>query len=500
MPSRFPFPSHPRGWFVIGFSSDVAAGEVKTVRYFGQDIVLFRSETGVLSAVDKTCPHVGAHLGGGRVQGECLRCPFHDWAFDAAGRCVDIPYSTKIPPRAAVRTWPLREQNGVILVYHCPLGAPPRWEPPVLPEEQEGWMPGRTIRWEIRSHPQEIGENTVDCTHLMPVHHAHSAEVREVEQQDHFMRVLLRIVATGTVIDMPDEVNEVDLAVTLHGLGILVATTHVLTAGLYTRQRIYPTPVDEERVAIFAVNSVRAMPDPEYSREIDEIFYHAFITDFPRDFPIWENKAYLDKPLLAAGDGPIGRYRKWARQFYEAPSARIETPAAAPQVDDTLAGRVAGGLRRLSVLVAGLGNKPAPAPPAADDEPAPGNGARPARSAAPASPAGPAFRSVDAYFETLERRFDPGAAGDLEAVFQWVLTGERGRAHFVEIKGGQARASEGKHPSPTVAIEMTSDDYLSLINGELSGPLAFSTGRGRLRGPVRVAMKMQRLFPLERRV
>ena len=39
--ARFPFASYPRGWFVVAFSGDVAAGAVKTVHYFGQDIVPF---------------------------------------------------------------------------------------------------------------------------------------------------------------------------------------------------------------------------------------------------------------------------------------------------------------------------------------------------------------------------------------------------------------------------------------------------------------------------
>jgi putative sterol carrier protein len=51
-----------------------------------------------------------------------------------------------------------------------------------------------------------------------------------------------------------------------------------------------------------------------------------------------------------------------------------------------------------------------------------------------------------------------------------------------------------------VTIEMATDDYLLMINGELNGARAFSTGRGKLRGPVRLAMKMQRLFPLDRAV
>ena len=108
---------------------------------------------------------------------------------------------------------------------------------------------------------------------------------------------------------------------------------------------------------------------------------------------------------------------------------------------------------------------------------------------------------MDAYFKSLEARFDRAAAGDLDAVFQWVLTGDDARAHFVDgQEGPMRRSSTGTHPAPTVAIEMSADDYLQLINGELNGALAFSTGRGKLRGPVRLAMRMQKLFPLDRGV
>ncbi len=507
MAARFPFGSYPRGWFVIALSSDVESGQVKTVHYFGQDIVLFRGAGGVLSAVDKTCPHLGAHLGGGRVVGDCLRCPFHGWAFDREGRCVEVPYAPKIPPRAVVRTWPLREQNGVVFAFYCPRGEAPTWEIPPL--DEEGWMPNRAIRWEIRSHPQEIAENTVDIAHLGPVHDAHSAEVRGLEQDGHTMRVVLRMRASGAPIQMPDEVNDVELDVLLHGLGSVVSRTHVLTAGLHTRQRIYPTPVDEDRVAIFGVNNTRAMPDPGYSREIDEIFFQAFISDFPRDFPIWESKAYLERPVLAGGDGPIGRYRRWARQFYDGPHPMGDAEAArAPDAGATHGARstvdavyawvarlIGRGPRALPTATVGRA--------AADEE-----GIEPNGKAAPAVAAGGRaadkgarrFASVDAYFESLEARFDRDAAGNLDAVFQWVLTGTDGqqaRAHFAAVREGAIQVTTGVHPSPTIAIEMSTSDYLQMINGELSGPLMFSTGRGKLRGPVRLAMRMQKLFPLD---
>lgn len=482
MSARFPFPSFPRGWFVVGFSPDLAPGEVKTVHYFGQDIVLFRTASGVLSALDKTCPHLGAHLGGGTVEGECLRCPFHEWAFDATGKCVDIPYAPKIPPKAAAKTWHVLEQNGVIMAWYCPRGEAPTWRPTPLPDE--GWTPNQVVRWELRSHPQEIAENTVDCSHLKPVHHIDQCDVMLVEQKEHWMHVVLKMVASGAPVEMPDEVHDVELDVTLQGIGNIVSVTRVLNAELRTRQRIYPTVIDADRVAIFGVNNTQVMPDPDYTRDIDNLFYKAFLTDFPRDFPIWENKAYLDKPLLAGGDGPIGRYRKWCRQFYDAGEA-TQAAAAEPRTV----------VERLTRWVRDLSKRSGQSEEQELDTHGPGK-----RRERPAEAPVHRFPSVEAYFDTLAARFDRDAAGDLEAVFQWVLTGERERAHFAEIRGGQAQVAEGVHPTPTLTIEMTSDDYLAMINGELNGARAFATGRGKLRGPVRLAMKMQRLFPLERAV
>ncbi len=477
--ARFPFESFPEGWFVVAFSTEIAPGEVKTVHYFGTDLVLFRTADGALTATDPHCPHLGAHLGDGTVKDGCLRCPFHDWAFDTKGQCVDVPYAPKIPPKAKLRTWPLVEQNGVVLVHYSARGRAPAWTPSPLPEA--GWTPNRTIRWELASHPQEVAENTVDCSHLAPVHHVIKTEILEVEQRAHTMRVLLHLFATGQVIGMPDEHNDVHLDVTLQGLGVIVSSTHVLTAGLKTRQRIHPTPIDRDRIAIFAVANTMHMPDPGYTAQIDQIFWEAFVADFSRDFPIWEKKAYLDKPLLAGGDGPIGSYRKWCKQFYTASDSTI-APSTIVRVSLLDRARaVATHLReRLTPIAQATAAK-----------------VTRAATPTPAKPAARRFASVDAYFDSLEQRFNPGAAGDLSAVFQWILTDDPKRAVFAKVEGGRIEKAAGVHTAPTVTIEMTTTDYLRMINGELNGALAFSTGRGRLSGPVALAMRMQRIFPLE---
>jgi len=46
------------------------------------------------------------------------------------------------------------------------------------------------------------------------------------------------------------------------------------------------------------------------------LIMNGFVHDTKQDFPIWENKLYTSPPALARGDGPIGKYRLWARQFY----------------------------------------------------------------------------------------------------------------------------------------------------------------------------------------
>ena len=84
---------YPTGWYCIGWADDFAAGEVKTVHYFGEDIVCFRGESGQLYAIEPHCLHLGAHLGvGGKVVGERIVCPWHGWNWNGDGSHAFIPY------------------------------------------------------------------------------------------------------------------------------------------------------------------------------------------------------------------------------------------------------------------------------------------------------------------------------------------------------------------------------------------------------------------------
>ncbi len=70
-----------------------------------------------------------------------------------------------------MRPWPVREVNGLIMVWHHAEGEPPSWEVPVLAEfDDPEWTTYELRRWKIRTHNQEMAENAVDLAHFRYLH------------------------------------------------------------------------------------------------------------------------------------------------------------------------------------------------------------------------------------------------------------------------------------------------------------------------------------------
>ena len=193
MQRQFPFPI-PNGWFQVAYSDELAPRELRGLHYFDSELVLYRGEDGRARVLDAYCPHLGAHLGcGGEVRGNRIRCPFHAWEFDSDGKCVAIPYAEKIPPKASIRSWPVDEKNGMIMVHHHKQEKPPSFEVPVVPEyASPEWTDYYRRDWIIRSRNQEMAENSVDPAHFMYVHRTQELPRAEAEFEDHLMKVKLK--------------------------------------------------------------------------------------------------------------------------------------------------------------------------------------------------------------------------------------------------------------------------------------------------------------------
>jgi phenylpropionate dioxygenase-like ring-hydroxylating dioxygenase large terminal subunit len=323
MGARIPLP-FPFGWFCVAESDELAAGDVRTVHYFGRDLVLFRGEGGAAHAFDPYCPHLGAHLGvGGVVVGDTLRCPFHHWRYDGTGRCVEIPYAKRIPPAAKLHAWPLCERNGLLFVWYHPLGEPPAWEVPELSEwGSAGWTEPTVRRFEVRSHPQEMAENTVDPVHFRFVHGTPRTPEMSARIEGHVFHA-----SQGLTFTTPQGQVQGGVDIEAHGCGFGVTRFHGVVETLLM---ITGAPIDDELHRTTIRFIVKKLPGgDEATANVARAFVAELERQYRQDIPIWENKVHLERPVLCDGDGPIALLRSFYRQFYAEPEVPEEEQTAA---------------------------------------------------------------------------------------------------------------------------------------------------------------------------
>ena len=103
--------------------------------------------------------------------------------------------------------------------------------------------------------------------------------------------------------------------------------------------------------------------------------------------------------------------------------------------------------------------------------------------------------SVQDYFDTLPQRFQPAAAKGMNAIFQFELSGDGGGTYHVKVEDGSMTVVQGAAPAPSATIKMKGDDYVKMVNGQLSGTMAFMKGQMKIAGNVLLAQKMQTIFP-----
>jgi hypothetical protein len=60
----------------------------------------------------------------------------------------------------------------------------------------------------------------------------------------------------------------------------------------------------------------KLLPTPVLRPLLVPLLLDIYRHEVEQDFDIWKNKTYMHPPALARGDGPVGQYRAWSRQFY----------------------------------------------------------------------------------------------------------------------------------------------------------------------------------------
>jgi nitrite reductase/ring-hydroxylating ferredoxin subunit len=311
MSARFPFSSSPIGWFAVAYAEELGPRSVLPLSYFGVDLVAFRSVDGEAHVMDAHCPHLGAHLGhGGVVEGDCIRCPFHGWTFSGTGACTKVPYAKKIPNAARVEPWPVCERNGFLFVYYHPSGSAPAWEVPALSEiGHPDWTPLEHLRWKIRTNVHELAENAFDSAHFHVLHRMHTVPQPELAFDGPTFHMVNR-----TVMETPFGTG-MDGVLDIHSYGLGCGTAR-LTGLVETLLLTNQTPIDDTTVDVRFSFTVKKLPDSGATDFVREGFRNELSHEVGQDIRIWEHKAFLERPLLCDGDGPIALFRRWTKQFY----------------------------------------------------------------------------------------------------------------------------------------------------------------------------------------
>ena len=321
-------PPYPDGWYRVAASREIKPGEVKHVECVGEQIALFRSKTnGRIAAVDAFCPHLGANLGHGQVKGDQLQCPFHGWRLDGNGRVCHPLHAEDRP--LVHRHWEAVDYYGMVMIYHSAwpgAQAPYRLPPEPGIDDRQLVYRGRYDAGEVEMHIIEFAENSVDFHHFSELHgdmripwtNVTVPWIKIRHKPSWFLDEALGHVAyfqDEPALEIRGRVRETTRSralITFLGPGSIVKFEfQIPKIGDITMFQTH-TPVEalKQRVT-FHWFAARSVP-----RILVSYVVGNWISQWRQDVEIWKRKIYRQRPSGTAREGPLGRMRKWYRQFY----------------------------------------------------------------------------------------------------------------------------------------------------------------------------------------
>lgn len=117
-------------WMPVAPTAALGDDPVRKVKILGENLVLYRDRSGGYGLVGPRCAHRLVDMGLGIPEDNGLRCPYHGWAYDKTGQCIDTPFEparSRLKETVSIGGYPVQELGGLLWAY---LGT---GEPPVLP-------------------------------------------------------------------------------------------------------------------------------------------------------------------------------------------------------------------------------------------------------------------------------------------------------------------------------------------------------------------------------
>ena len=306
-----------RGWHCLGLSTDFDQG-IKPFNAFDKRFVVYRNSEGKAVVLDAYCPHMGADLSLGKIDGDGIRCAFHEWRWGDDGRCDDIPYADIIPKAACIKSWSTMEENGLLFVWHDTENLAPIAEQaiPKIPEVfSDAWSDWHLDQMTINTNCRELIDNMADAAHFASVHGSPVKQFTNIVDGHIFTQRLL------SESERLAEGSEVYSEANYYGPAYM--TTHMTgdLDGIPIESRLLVShlPINHDSfellfgVLVKRIDSLSEQQNDDMVAEYVNLAREAFY----EDVEIWHTKVRVDNPLLCHRDGPVNVLRKWYQQFYQ---------------------------------------------------------------------------------------------------------------------------------------------------------------------------------------
>jgi phenylpropionate dioxygenase-like ring-hydroxylating dioxygenase large terminal subunit len=156
---------HPDYWYPLAWSHEVKRGKTHGVTFAGDPIVLARTESGKVFALEDRCAHRQVPLHQGVVDGESIRCGYHGWTYDCSGKCIDVPYLGRDRLPNGVRSYPCQEVEGLIFVFPGNAELAEQRPLPALGSVADQKYKTRRFGRPVNCHYSFMHENLMDMNH-----------------------------------------------------------------------------------------------------------------------------------------------------------------------------------------------------------------------------------------------------------------------------------------------------------------------------------------------
>ena len=317
-------------WHVVASSEDVQENQILSIKLLGEDLIVWRSgsplryprqrRSPVMVWRDQ-CPHRGAALSLGSIEGDRLICPYHGLAYNPSGQCVYVPAHPdhKPSPRDRVQSFSTQERYGLIWV--CLSSTADQSQIPIFPEwDDPSYRKFLCGAYTYESSGFRAIENFLDVSHFPFVHDRLLGDRDRTAVADYTVKVKPDAIALENVrLWQPDPDGT--------GIGREVIYNYLVSRPLTAS---FVKIADTNRLAIFFTVS----PVSEeccrgwmwiamnYGHEIPETDLKTFQDQVVRqDIPIVESQRPKRLPLDLQSEFhlPCDRasiaYRKWLKQL-----------------------------------------------------------------------------------------------------------------------------------------------------------------------------------------